>query len=541
MGSGPRWLLIAAIVLLGLGEWGWGIHSAMSRFAYRPATAFARHTPHPPRTTGKFHLFSSAEVHAFLAAVRQAEAIKDPLQRCLAYPDPPGSHWSPATVKAYCQYYLQSMISFADAQTLIQTGHAADLDRRLAQDLQAQLTRPESHGLLDHTYFSTFDNGSFDVRPTLDAWKRASPSSAFAYAASGSAYVSMASKARGGAYISDTPQSNIDAMNRLLAQADTDLQRAVALNPKVTPAYVAMINAGSMSLGGHYILDAARRGLAVAPDNYAIYGVLSGAAQPKWGGSLEAMNRVAEQAQAHVKQNPLLAILLSAEPAYQYDVCNCESSANWPAYPVVFDNVASTTLLSSAGYAAGENGHSELAVIYLSEVLRFQSKADGARRRRDSNLPGVDESRMALDDANRLIAADPQNADNYQLRGAVYMSLMDNQHAEKDLESALALNPDDGDVLGSLGNLYTNQTHEWDKAWDIADRIIRKYPGSPGGWVMRATIQESQPRPGLSGTYQYFVGHFGSDPGMQWQISHMRELLAKTAQHDPADPTSKNH
>jgi tetratricopeptide (TPR) repeat protein len=539
MGSGPRWLLIAALVLLGLGEWVWGIHSAMGRFAHRPATSFVPPASHPLPITGKAHRFSSAEVHAFLASVRQAEVIKDPLQRCLAYPDPPGSHWSPATVKAYCQYYLQSLISFADAQTLIQTGHAADLDRRLAQNLQAQLTRPESHGLLDHTYFSAFDNGSFDVRPTLDAWKRASPSSAFAYAASGSAYVSMASKARGGAYISDTPQSNIDAMNRLLAQADIDLQHAVALNPQVTPAYVAMINAGSMSLGGDYILHAAKRGLAVAPDNYAIYGVLSGAAQPKWGGSLGAMNRVAAQAQAHVKQNPLLAILLSAEPAYRYDVCNCRSSANWAAYPVVFDNVASTALLSSAGYAASENGHSELAVIYLSEVLRFQPKADDARRRRDSNLPGVDESPMALDDANRLIAAAPQNADNYQVRGAVYMALMDTQHAEKDLENALALDVDNIDVLSSLGNLYTNQTHEWDKAWDIADRIIRKYPGSPGGWVMRATIQENQPRAGLSGTYQYFVDHFGSDPGMQWQISHMRELLAKTSQRDPAEQVPK--
>ncbi|OOG38248.1 DUF4034 domain-containing protein [Rhodanobacter sp. C05] len=535
MGSGPRWLLIVAIILLAIGEWAWGIWSGMTQFHQMTAELAKQQAPRH-LDASKLHLFTRAEVKTFLAAAKQAEAIKDPLQRCVAYPDPPRSHWSPATVEAYCQYYLQPVLSFADVQTLIQSGHAADLDRRLAQDLQAQLTRPESHGLLDRTYFSAFDDASFDVRSTLDAWKRASPSSAFAYAASGWAYVAMASKARGGAYIRDTPQSNIDAMDRLLSQADADLQRAVALDPKVTPAYVAMIKAGSMSLGSTYIQDAARRGLAAAPDNYAIYGLLSHAAEPKWGGSLVAMDHVAEQAQAHVKQNPLLAILLSAEPAYRYDVCNCESSANWSAYPLVFDNVASTALLSSAGYAASENGHSEQAAIYLSEVLRFQPWADDARRRRDSNLSGVGESQMALDDANSLIAADPKNADNYQLRGTVYMSLMDTRHAEKDLERALALNPDDINVLVPLGSLYIDQTHEWDKAWDITDRIIRKYPGGQAGWVMRVTIQENQPRAGLNESYRYFVSHFGNDPnpGMQWQISHMRELLAKAPHGDPA-------
>lgn len=462
--------------------------------------------------------------------------MADPLQRCLSYPDPPRSHWSSETVKAYCQYYLQHVISFDEAQALIQGGQAAELDRQLAQALEAQRTRPESHGLLDHTYFSAFDNGSFDVRSTLDAWKRASPGSAFAYAASGMAYVAMARKARGGAYIRDTPQSNIDAMDRLLFQADADLQRAIALNPEVTPAYVGMVNAGSLSLGNAYLRRAAVRGLAAAPDSYALYGVLSGAMQPKWGGSLEAMDQVARAAQTHVKQNPLLAILLSAEPAYRYDVCNCESSASWSAFPMVFDNVASTTLLSSAGYAASNNGHAELATVYLSEVLRFQPGAEGARRRRAASLPGVDESGMALDDANRLVAAEPQIVANYWLRGNVYMAMMDNAHAEKDLEHALALDPDNIDVLSSLGNLYTNQTQEWDKAWDIADRIIRKYPGSPGGWAMKATIQESHPRADLGTTYQYFVDHFGNDPTMQWHINRLRALLAKSSPPVPAGP-----
>ncbi|WP_158755432.1 hypothetical protein [Dyella sp. S184] len=538
MGSGPRWLLIVAIALLGVGEWAWGIWSGMTQMTQlhtqlvRQQAAF--HLP-----AAKRHLFTRDEVKTFLAAAKQAEAIKDPLQRCLAYPDPPRSHWSPDAVAAYCHYRLQPVISFAEAQALIQSGKAAELDGRLAQALHDQQTQAGSPGVLNQIFYQDFGNGSFDIRPTLDAWKRDSPTSAFAYAASGFADVEMAANARGSAYMSDTPQSNVDAMNRLLSQADTDLRRAIELNRQVTPAYVAMINAGKMGPGRTYIDEAARRGLAVAPADYSISSALMVAEQPKWGGSLYAMTGLARRAQTHAKDNPLLVLLLAEVPAYEYDVCNCESRADWAAYPTVFDNVASLNLLSNAGSAAASNNHPELSVVYLSEALRFQSATDAIRRKRASGLAALGESKMALDDANSLIAADPKNADNYQMRGIVYMDMADNRHAEQDLETALALNPDDIDVLSELGNIYTNVTYEWDKGWDVADRIIRKYPDSPGGWVMRATIQENQPRAGLNETYQYFVNHFGNDPGMQWQITHMRELLAKAPQGDSAKTVSK--
>ncbi|WP_158884065.1 tetratricopeptide repeat protein [Rhodanobacter sp. L36] len=542
MTSHGRVVLITGLVILGIvgccwivSDIAWRTSQATHVAQAQRAGQAARSWP-PPRPA-----FTPDEVRAFLAKVRSAEAIADPLQRCVSYPDPPRSHWSPESAKAYCLYYLQQTITFDEAEKLIEHGQAAELDRRLAQELQAQLTRPDSHGLLDHTYFASFNDGSFDVRETLDAWKRASPSSAFAFAASGSAYVAMASKARGGAYINETPQSNIDAMDRLLQQADTDLQRAAKLDPKVTPTYVAMINAGSMSLGGDYLRRAAQAGLAAAPDNYAIYGTLSGATEPRWGGSLAAMDHMARQAQAYVKQNPLLAILLSAEPAYRYDVCNCRSSADWSMFPTVFDNVSSVSLLSYAGGAASEQNHFDLAAIYLSEVLRFQPGAEGARRQRDVSLPAFGETAMALDDASRLIAADPLPSRNFRARADIYMSMGKVALAEKDLEQALAIDPDDIDVLVPLGDLYANQTYEWDKAWHIADRIIQKYPNSPAGWMTRATIQENQPRAGLADTLQHVVEHFGHDPSMQWQINRMREVLARGPRSAPSFRASKNH
>lgn len=104
MDSGPRWPLIAAIILLGICEWIWIIRSGTSRVhrwqaQFQAKSAQSAVTPWDP---AKRHLFTRDEANAFLDAAKKAEAIRDPLQRCLAYPDPPRSHWSHDAVDAYC-------------------------------------------------------------------------------------------------------------------------------------------------------------------------------------------------------------------------------------------------------------------------------------------------------------------------------------------------------------------------------------------------------------------------------------------------------
>ena len=524
MGSGPRGLLIAAIVLLGIGEFAWGWHSVMARLvATRQATAVP-HRP-PPLPAAKAHLFTRDEANAFLARAKKAEAIADPLQRCLAYPDPPGSHWSPDAVAAFCRYYRLPVITFAEAQQLIQSGHAAELDHRLAAALQAQMTEPGSKGLLDRIYREAFRNGSFDIRPTLDAWMRESPNSAFAYAASGVAYESMAGDARGGAYMADTPQSNVDSMDKLLGQADRDLRRAIALNPQMTPAYVAMINAGGLGLGTSYAEDAARRGLAVAPDDYAIYSILMWAKQPKWGGSIGAMRQLADQAQAHAKENPLLELLQSEAPYYEASNCDCDRDTELAAYPPALDQLASTNDLAAAGHAADGTPRVETSLIYLSEALRFEPTRDNERLHRAFDLVDFDEAAWAVAEANRLITASPRNEDAFKVRGHAYEAMNDYVHAEQDFRAALALDPHDLWTLTQLGDMFVNWTHEWDKGWAIADRMIRDQPENPFGWFLRATIQERQPRAGLKDTVDYFEAHFGSDPQMRERAVRMRAAL----------------
>ena len=236
--------------------------------------------------------------------MKKAEAIADPLQRCLAYPDPPDSHWSRDTVAAYCQYRFLPLLTFDEAQSLIQQGKATELDRRLAAALQAQQNDPASRGLLDRIYQEAFDNGSFAIRPTLDAWKRDSPQSAFAWAASGVAYVAMAADARGGQYLQDTPDENVRSMENLLAQAAGDLRQAIALNPKLAPAYAGLMNAGAMDSGEADADAAFQDALIAVPNDFGIYNMAMWTREPKWGGSIRAMDQLARRRAAPRARQP---------------------------------------------------------------------------------------------------------------------------------------------------------------------------------------------------------------------------------------------
>jgi len=181
----------------------------------------------------------------------------------------------------------------------------------------------------------------------------------------------MAWRARGTAYIRDTPADQIEAMDRLLAQADSDLRQAIALDPQVTPAHSALIRAGQMGFGKAYTNAAIRAGLAAAPDNYSIHGAAIAAREPKWGGSLEAMDRLAAQAQAHAAANPLLKLLLSERPYYEVVNRDCTVAEALAAYPGALDQVAGYGYLAYVGKLADDHHDTAVAGIYLSEALRF--------------------------------------------------------------------------------------------------------------------------------------------------------------------------
>jgi tetratricopeptide (TPR) repeat protein len=517
-----RWLLAAGVVAIG-GALGWSAYLARST---PPAPAslprVARMRPIQPA-------FSQAEFEQFLSDAHRAEAIEGPLERCLAYPEPPGVHWSKAVTAAYCHYLRDPAISAAEVRALIEKGQATELERRLADAKQAQLTQPGAQNLLDRTYNIVFADWSDGTRALIDAWKRQSPDSAYALAASGVAYVAMAQHQRGSDYASKTRQSAFDDMHRLLQLARADLDHAVAKDPQLTPAYGAMIYTAALEDDDRYALQAVRRGLAADPASYPIYARTVWMSQPKWGGDVPQMQHFVDQAQQHAGQNPLLRLLLSERTggeAYVED-CVCDPAAEEELYRHVFAEAAPTGMLMSAGWGARNRNNLALSVIYRSELLRFDAGHIDHRESRAFDLIQLGQLSWGLAEGNALVKQAPQDETAYDVRGQAYRAMGDAIHAADDFEQALRINPTDAWTLAALGDIYVNVTHDWDKGWIVANRLLQSTPDDPSGWFLRASIQKAQPRDGLEQTVHDFAARFGADPQKQMLVPQMQAMLRR--------------
>ena len=468
--------------------------------------------------------FSPAQLETFFKAARQAEAIDDPLRRCLAYPDPPASHWSPDAVRAYCRYQLQATISADDVRQLIESNQAGQLDKQLAQALHDQLTNPDSRGLLDRIYIDDFGGGSLETREMVDAWLRQSPDSAFALAASGLVDVSMAYQARGGKFAQDTPQDNFDAMGRLVSQGVTDLRRALSIEPHLAPAYAAWVSAASGIGSRKNFVAVSRFALTQAPDDYWVYSNVLGSLDPKWQGSLKAMQQFAHGAQARASANPLLKLLLSDEPAVAAALADAAADADPPTHVVRFDQVADVGRLRRNGIVAQVSRQFPLAAVYLSEAMRFDPQRVNNRERRIKVLMQIEQAPWALQETNRLLSAKPGDEMALSLRAEAYQAMKDYAHAQRDYLQLAQMQPGDKAYLINLGYMQLHARH-WDDAWAAAQRMERVFPEEPYGWLLQAEVQMRQPRAGLQNTVNYVHAHFGDKPRVEFALAKFRAAL----------------
>ena len=335
--------------------------------------------------------FTADEVRAFLGEAAKADQIGDVMQRCLHFPDPPGSHWSREGLEAYCHYRLQSTIGFAELKDLVNSGHAAEVDRRLADWSKDSIHHPEA--------FWRFLNANFfaprpEARDVLEAWKQQSPQSALAYAASGFTFVRSAWRVRGGKFASDTPQERFDGMSQLLARADGDLRRAVKLDPRLAVGYAALMDMAMLESDRQLMVSAMKDGIAADPTSFPVLDSFAMITEPRWFGSLEAQARLMALIDKQSSKQPLLLVVRTSVLMDQADLvsCDCNLPEQRAAYRTVFDQVGTGSSLIGAGANALDNKQYEVATVYLAEALRFDPNDAVTRGNLRTAMAGIDPS-----------------------------------------------------------------------------------------------------------------------------------------------------
>lgn len=482
----------------------------------------------PRRYNAKAEKQTDDEYSVFMASVAKADAIVDPLQRCLSYPDLPGSHWDAETTRAYCELRSHKTIRLVEIEALLKQGKAGEVDQIFQTYLDTQRHDPKQPGLLDIAFLNAgFYEANDNTRRILDTWKLQSPNSAFAFGASGVQYVDAAQKARGNGWSRDLTDQQEEGMDQQLELAVKDLNRAVSLNASVTAIFPYMIHAGGLT-DSRYMYRSAQLGLEADPSNFAIRLQMMNQAQEKWGARFGG---VAEQRREDISlssRNPLLRMVAQL-PAFYQATCDCDYGQKQVHQLVLRAADKNLTAADMAGlvYKVYDTDR-RLAVELYSEALRFAPDDDvDVLRWRSQEMIALGDRVGAIESFAAVARRFPDNLAIATQLGNIYAQAGDAKGAETTLLAVLARDPHNYDAMGVLGDLYNHAGHQPQKAEALADAMIREYPEQAGGYIVRSCNQMDHNLPGVYDTIHYFIDHFGDDPQWKTQTAEMRAYLIK--------------
>lgn len=437
-----------------------------------------------------------------LMQVRGVEAqALDHEARCLAYPDLPGTEWPAGAGTSRCLLLRAPILSLDEIDRQLDQPQGADvLDRRFKALMQAHYEDAAQREQIFIAY------SIFDADPKAERvarrWLERSPDSAFAKMALGDAYARQGWRARGTQWSSKTPGEQLQRMGDLFQRAVPLLAEALQKEKRLSPACEQLAAIGRMSSDQlqHW---ATAECLKVDAQSFFVLEELMTQAEPRWGGSEEAMRAAAGVVAAHVAQNPALLTLTAIPIGYEADLAD-----EWSE--IVPGTVAASLKAPNAGYMARAGrgmyaqGDRWRALSWVSQSLRFQPQDDDELALRAEILMELDDMEWALRDARRAVEADPASARRqYLLARATRLAL-----GEREARGALLKAMEDADLREQAYELYC-QTYSVSgelAAGEACTRaLVKEFPHNAEGWRMMAWIRGVQDDPAQAEAIDQFV------------------------------------
>lgn len=170
----------------------------------------------------------------------------------------------------------------------------------------------EENALEEGNLSIAFDAFSFtdpSLSAVLDEWVKNEPESYPAHLARAKYLLALGWQARGEANADKTSEQQFSEMKRFLIESVKDAVVAIKLNPKSSVAYAAIIDAGRGVSDYKTMNNAYAASLENVPLSLSTRVSVMSALRPRWGGTYEAMDKFAGQAQKYAAQNPRLQSL----------------------------------------------------------------------------------------------------------------------------------------------------------------------------------------------------------------------------------------
>jgi tetratricopeptide (TPR) repeat protein len=269
----------------------------------------------------------------------------------------------------------------------------------------------------------------------LEKWENQSPDSFAMHEALGDYHQQLGWVLRGGGRAKDLSRHQLSGMVDHFRIAEHEYSQALALRPKLIPAYAGLISiyngVGLTKLQKQAMLKAL---LLADPASYLIHYQYLYALQPKWGGSFAAMaDYLKQKVRPYESQNPMLKSLEGFPHYVRADelYCGCGDGGIFKV------DLAAAEKEISAALKAGMN---PMYVWEQADIYRAEGKFS-----------------KAVDSYSRALEQRPQNTGILTGRGWSYYGLGDYDHALQDYDRALYLDPRASDALRDRGILYYAQ------------------------------------------------------------------------------------
>lgn len=213
-----------------------------------------------------------------------------------------------------------AIASLEAAHAALKQGRFAELEQSLAL-IQANYEADTNAEAGMRRTFRWFEIADPELEASLDQWVDRYPQSHAARLTRGLFLYAMAKGWRGHAYVNKTHAARLEFMDGYLQRSLRDLEAASKLTDKPTLAYTTMINAARLVGGGDFAAEVLGRAIKTdrhAEGPYYAYAIML---EPRWGGSYDAMQALAAQADAedHPKMKRVAKFIRSSVVTDQAD------------------------------------------------------------------------------------------------------------------------------------------------------------------------------------------------------------------------------
>lgn len=456
-GTSPAGLLLialAAMVFLGLGVLAISLASrpespAPSPEKTAPAKSEVTKKAPPLHETGNTQI----NIQPFDVFCKEALARKPGERTPLPFVDLPGM------VQAiYDKKFSFLETAFSDCQKAYEEGKITDAEMESAHQI--------------------FSNSDPRIDPLLTEWIGLYPKTPFSWLARARHRRSLAEHARGEKWSKDTPEINFRKMEYLLAMAQQDYVQALDLNPRLPFAYMGMMYAAGKTSDQGFVRALFSKGLQNNPDSVSLWDVMLYASQPKWGGSLEEMDKLLAGASRNLKNQNDLRNLKAVYYEYKGDhalqIEEDETAADI-FYKQMFEHMgtASRTL-----YLAKKEKMWKSAFPYYQEALLLDPFSVKALLGTASGfLYYMNQPQKALPYADMAVFLDTMDPASLRLRGEIHEKMRNFDAAIEDYKNSLVYGPDSSFANMHLGHLLD---------------AIKGRPEEAAPYLMQALLEDPQ-------------------------------------------------